>query len=103
MAMLYDTWRSARLDLPLLVSPEECAGKTYIVTGSNIGIGLETVRHLVAQRPKRVIMAVRSLKRGEAARLDVEATTGVTGVAQVWHLDLSSYESIKKFAKQVQQ
>lgn len=65
---LMHAWRSSRLDLPLVISPAECAGETYIVTGSNIGIGLETVRHLVAQKTTRVIMAVRSLDRGEAAR-----------------------------------
>jgi NAD(P)-dependent dehydrogenase (short-subunit alcohol dehydrogenase family) len=103
MAMIYSAWRSAGLKLPLEVSPEECAGKTYIVTGSNIGIGLEVVRNLVAQKPARVIMAVRSLDRGEAARRDVEASTGVVGVAEVWHLDLSSYKSIRDFAGNVHQ
>ncbi|KAL2207426.1 short-chain dehydrogenase [Sarocladium strictum] len=99
--MIYSAWRSAGLKLPLEVSPEECAGKTYIVTGSNIGIGLEVVRNLVAQKPTRVIMAVRSLDRGEAARRDVEASTGVVGIAEVWHLDLSSYKSIRDFAGKV--
>lgn len=103
MAMILDAMRSARIDLPLIISPEECAGKTYIVTGSNIGIGLEVVRNLVKQRPARVIMAVRSLERGELAKQDVEASTGVTGVAEVWHLDLSSYDSIKSFTEKVKQ
>ena len=45
-------------------------GKTAIVTGANAGIGLETARVLYL-RGARVLLAVRSTSRGEAARAQI--------------------------------
>ncbi|OBT94465.1 hypothetical protein VE01_07240 [Pseudogymnoascus verrucosus] len=86
-------------NLPLHISREKCAGKTYIVTGANVGLGLEASKHLVAVGAAKVIMAVRNLSAGEAAKASIEAGTGTSGVAEVWALDLSSYDSVKVFAK----
>ncbi|KAI8966281.1 putative short-chain dehydrogenase/reductase family protein [Daldinia sp. FL1419] len=85
-------------NLPVLATPETCAGKTYIVTGSNTGLGLEAAKHLVRVRAKKVIIAVRNLKAGEAAKAQIEASTNNRGIAEVWHLDLASFESVKDFA-----
>lgn len=84
--------------LPVLIGPDSCAGKTYIITGANNGLGLETARHLVASQADRVVMAVRNSKAGDKARIDIERTTGRKGVAQVWHLDLASHASVIEFA-----
>jgi NAD(P)-dependent dehydrogenase (short-subunit alcohol dehydrogenase family) len=84
--------------LPILVNSTTCLGRTYIVTGSNNGLGLETARHLVGSSATCVVLAVRNLSAGEKAKVDIERTTGRTGVVQVWHLDLSSAESVKRFA-----
>lgn len=85
--------------LPVLLGPDSCSGKVYVVTGSNHGLGLETARHLVQASAARVILAVRNLKAGEEAKADIERTTGRKGVAEVWHLDLGSFESIRAFAQ----
>lgn len=85
--------------LPVLVDQNTCSGKTYIVTGSNNGLGLETARHLVASSASRVILAVRNTTAGEKAKADIERTTGRKGVVVVWHLDLASFASVKKFAE----
>ncbi|KAF1946939.1 NAD(P)-binding protein [Clathrospora elynae] len=84
--------------LPLLVDSSTCSGKTYVVTGANIGLGLETARHLVRCSASRVILAVRNIAAGEAAKADIERTTGHKNVVEVWHLDLSSFASVKAFA-----
>jgi NAD(P)-dependent dehydrogenase (short-subunit alcohol dehydrogenase family) len=84
------------------VDRNTCAGKTYIVTGSNNGLGLETARHLVGSSASRVILAVRNISAGETAKVDIERSTRRTGVVEVWHLDLASYASVKKFAAKVQ-
>lgn len=42
---------------------------------------------------------MRSLSKGESAKASIEASTGRAGVAEVWHLDLSSFDSVKSFAK----
>ena len=44
-------------------------------------------------------MACRSLQKGEAAKKDIETTTKRSGVVEVWQLDLSSYDSVRKFAE----
>lgn len=86
-------------NLPLLVTPETCRGRTYIVTGANTGLGLEAARHLVRLGSATVIMAVRDPYSGLRALADIESSTGISGVAQAWELDLSSYASVIAFAK----
>ncbi|RYP08516.1 hypothetical protein DL764_001847 [Monosporascus ibericus] len=51
-------------------------GQTAIITGSNTGLGLETSRQLLDLGLSKLILAI-----------------------EVWSLDLSSYESITKFAE----
>ena len=74
-------------------------GKTVIVTGSNIGLGLEAARHITRLGVQRVILAVRSIEKGEQAKKLIEETTKRTGVVEVWQLDLASYASVKSFSE----
>jgi len=85
--------------LPVLVEPGTCSNKIYIVTGANSGLGLETARHLVRGSAARVILACRNAAAGQRAKADIERTTGRTGIAQVWPLDLASSTSVQAFAK----
>ncbi|TQN73445.1 Short chain dehydrogenase atnD [Colletotrichum shisoi] len=77
---------------------EDCAGRFVIVTGSNVGLGLEAARHFVRLNAAKVVLAVRSTDKGEAARADIELTTGRRDVVEVWPLDQSSFDSVKEFA-----
>lgn len=77
------------------------ANRTVIVTGSNTGLGLEAARHFTRLGASTVILAVRALSRGEAARASIEASTGRLDVVRVMHLDMSSYESVLSFAATV--
>ncbi|KAF2705048.1 NAD(P)-binding protein [Pleomassaria siparia CBS 279.74] len=79
----------------------DCTGKTVIVTGANVGLGKEAARHFVKLGASTVILAVRSIERGETAKADIEKTTGVKDVVQVWLLDLSKYQSVQDFAARV--
>ena len=74
-------------------------GQTIIVTGSNVGLGLEAARHFTRLDAEKVILAVRNLEKGEAAKVSIEETTNRKNVVEVWQLDLASYESVKQFAK----
>lgn len=85
--------------LPLFATTETCSGGTYIVTGANTGLGFEAAKHLVALGAAKVIMGVRNVSAGETAKARIEAATGITNVADVWALDLASYDSVKAFAK----
>ena len=78
------------------------AGKTIIVTGANTGLGQEATRHFVRLGASTVIIACRTLSKGNAAKEDIERSTGRKGVIQVWELNLSSYASIKKFARRAE-
>lgn len=78
---------------------QSLAGKTVIVTGSNTGLGKDAARHLTRMGAATVILAVRSIEKGEEAKRDIEQSTGVAkGVVQVWQLDLASYQSVRDFA-----
>ncbi|RDA83321.1 hypothetical protein CP532_6555 [Ophiocordyceps camponoti-leonardi (nom. inval.)] len=76
-------------------------GKTVIITGSNTGLGKEAARHYARLGVGRLILAVRDVEKGAAAKADIEA--GVANEAiQVWRLDMASYESVKRFAARVE-
>ncbi|PSN59619.1 NAD(P)-binding protein [Corynespora cassiicola Philippines] len=78
------------------------AGKTILVTGSNVGLGKEAARHFVRQGASKVILAVRSTSKGEAAQRDIESSTGKSGVIDVWTLDMASYASVLAFAERAE-
>ena len=93
---------SSPIDLPLLLSEQDCTGRIFIVTGANTGLGYETTKHLVALGSRTVILAVRNPSSGEEAKAEIEETTGKSGIAQVWQLDLASYDSVKAFSERAE-
>ncbi|KAI1857384.1 uncharacterized protein JN550_013202 [Neoarthrinium moseri] len=90
-------WRS-HFFLSLPVPSKPFTGQTIIVTGSNTGLGLEAARHFVRLDAAKVVLAVRSQEKGNAAKESIEKSTGRTGVVEVWELDLSNYASVQAFA-----
>ncbi|CAD5126262.1 DgyrCDS14423 [Dimorphilus gyrociliatus] len=80
-------------------STRSLEGKTVIVTGGNSGIGKECCRDFI-RRGARVILACRSLTRGNDAKLDIEQDTGIFGNLIVMIVDLSSLKSVRQFAKE---
>ena len=74
-------------------------GKTAIITGANTGIGLETAVDL-ARRGARVLLACRSVERGERAAVEVRKKSGNQDVSFV-HLDLSSLDSVRAAAESI--
>ena len=74
--------------------------KTVIVTGANAGLGREACRWLVKLDASLVILACRSVQKGEAAAKDIQNSTGCAPeTLQVWQLDLSSHSSVIAFAE----
>ncbi len=74
-------------------------GSVAIVTGANTGIGKETARGLAALGGV-VVLAVRDVAKGEAARAEIVATTKNERV-EVRALDLASRASITSFAQEL--
>ncbi|VUC30550.1 unnamed protein product [Clonostachys rosea] len=94
--------RAQYKNLPISLKKEDCAGKTYVVTGSNTGLGFECVKHLAAMGAGQVIMGVRNTSSGEKAKATIESQTGCAeSVLQVWHMDLSKLETVKLFVEKI--
>ncbi|TVY81173.1 Short chain dehydrogenase sol3 [Lachnellula suecica] len=81
-----------------------CEGQTIIVTGSNSGLGKEAARHFARLGSSKIILAVRDIKAGDAAKQDIETTTKCNpAILEVWPLDLASYKSVRVFASRASQ
>jgi NAD(P)-dependent dehydrogenase (short-subunit alcohol dehydrogenase family) len=65
-------------------------------------MGLEAARYFVRLDAAKVILAVRNLSKGEAAKASIEASEKRLNVVEVWELDLARYASVKAFASRAQ-
>lgn len=74
----------------------DLAGRTFLVTGANTGIGKETVR-VLAGRGARVVLAGRSEEKTKAAIDEIASETGNTDL-DFLALDLGDLTSIRKAA-----
>lgn len=74
---------------------KDISGKTYIVTGANSGVGLETTRQLVKQGG-HVVMACRRVSAGEEA---AKAFAGLKGSWDVMECDLADLTSVRAFVE----
>ena len=89
---------SSQVPIAVIEVPANDYSQTDIVL---LGIGLETARRLTELNANKVILACRSIERGEQAKKDIEETTEKHNVVEVWQLDLASYDSVKEFAARV--
>lgn len=97
-----------KLTIGICRSKERMDGKTVIITGSNCGIGKETARELF-MRGANVILAVRSLDRGQEAANQIKSSIKSRssegregeGRIQVMECDLSSLASVRSFAHKI--
>src|SRR6266851_5050881 len=76
----------------------ELAGRTFMVTGGNTGIGRATAAGL-ARRGGRVYVACRSQQKGRRAVADIVAATGNDAVAFL-PLDLADLASVRRCAEE---
>lgn len=74
------------------------AGQTAIITGGNVGLGLECARLLLDRKLSRLILASRNTQKGEGAATALRKTHPAAHV-EVWALDMLSYDSIRSFAQ----
>ncbi|KPM41846.1 hypothetical protein AK830_g4749 [Neonectria ditissima] len=92
------------ISLPVPQGNESLQQQVIIVTGSNVGLGLETSRHLLRLGVGKLIMAVRNPTKGEAARKELLASTGRDAAStEIWELDMDSYDSVKAFSERASQ
>ncbi len=72
------------------------SGRRAVVTGANSGLGLVTATEL-ARKGATVILAVRTLEKGEQAAAQIRKEVPTADV-EVRELDLSSLDSVRAFA-----
>lgn len=99
--LFWETFANKWFRPALPLTSLDLTGRTVVVTGSNVGLGLEATKHFYDMNPSRLILAVRSVEKGEAAKNAIlKAGKNSKGTkVDVWRLDLNSFESTKAFAK----
>jgi len=90
------------------LSSSVISGKTVLVTGASAGLGLEAARHYAKLGAARLVLGVRSQKKGDEAKAEIEKSLTALGNGKrvsvqidIWILDLASYTSVQGFAKRV--
>ncbi|KAF3400439.1 Short chain dehydrogenase yanD [Talaromyces pinophilus] len=88
---------------PSIAEKSSCA----IITGANVGLGLEAAKQLLSLGLSHLVMAVRSIEKGNTAAKQLRAAAGAHGnpsaKIDVWQLDMESYESIQAFVQKCQE
>lgn len=75
------------------------AGQTVLITGANVGLGLESAVKIAALGASSLVFGVRSLQRGEAAKKLICQRTGyLSSNIKLFQLDMSTFASVKNFA-----
>lgn len=80
-------------------STQDLAGKTYVVTGANSGIGLEAAKDF-ASRGATTILVCRSLPRGQEAKERISQQTGNLDV-HLYIADFSLLTSVSAVAEEI--
>jgi hypothetical protein len=83
-----------------LSSSIDLTGQTALITGGNVGLGLEAAKQLVDRRLSRLILGVRTISKGEAARDEIRRQSPDCQV-DVWPLDMESFESMRAFGQRI--
>jgi NAD(P)-dependent dehydrogenase (short-subunit alcohol dehydrogenase family) len=87
-----------RYEVCMAAPSDELAGRAFLVTGGNTGIGRATAAAL-AGRGGRVYLACRSVDKGRRAAADLSAATGNEAV-RFLPLDLAELASVRRCAEQ---
>lgn len=82
------------------------SGKTVIITGGNAGLGYESAKQFLTLGANRVILACRSIPKGEEAAASLRSDPAVKksnpdASIEVFELDLDDYQSGLRFSNKV--
>ena len=95
-------WFIERLLSPQQPAWHDLSGKTAIVTGANVGIGLEIARGL-AMRGANVVLACRNVQKAQTAKEDiVKSSDGRVQPSQLdlLTLDCADLDSVRSFVEE---
>ena len=77
----------------------DLSGRVIIVTGGNVGLGLESIRQFAKHNPAHIYLAARSKEKAEAAIDQIKASDPSSAPISFLSLDLSSFDSIAAAAR----
>ncbi|QIW96746.1 hypothetical protein AMS68_002264 [Peltaster fructicola] len=89
----------AQLFYQVPASTASFAGQTVLVTGGNAGLGRELIKQLLEHDVDRVLLACRTLSKGETAKQELQRQTGSRAEIQVLQVDMASFASVIAFAE----
>ncbi|KAL7937833.1 hypothetical protein V8C35DRAFT_293763 [Trichoderma chlorosporum] len=92
--------------IPPTPSAANVSGKTIIITGGNAGLGYDAARQFLTLGASRVILACRSVAKGQEAVSALRADPTVKAsnpdaLIEVFELDLDDYQSGLRFSNKV--
>ncbi|KAI1822533.1 NAD(P)-binding protein [Xylaria intraflava] len=105
-ALLLPFFRSQLFVTPR-IPQQSFAGQTVVITGANSGLGLEAACHFFRLHVAKLILAVRSTDKGQAAKEEIvkrirSRSDGDTAI-EVWTVDVGTTESTLAFAERVKE
>ncbi|KAM6504657.1 hypothetical protein FSOLCH5_015392 [Fusarium solani] len=77
----------------------DLSGKVILVTGGNVGLGKQTILQLSKHNPAHIFLAARTESKALAAIEDIRKAVPDAAPITYLNLDLTSFDSIKKAAK----
>ncbi|KAH7324070.1 putative 3-oxoacyl-reductase [Rhexocercosporidium sp. MPI-PUGE-AT-0058] len=96
-------YRQVFVHPPPLPAGLDLSDQTILITGANSGIGLEAARQCVRLNATRVILAVRTISKGEKAKVDIlKSNSASKTTVEVWPLNLESFDSVLAFGRRTQ-
>lgn len=76
------------------------SGKAILITGANSGLGLEAAVKFAALGAARLILCIRSLQRGEAAKAEIcRRAVYDSNNIHLYEVNMETFESVAKLAK----
>ena len=77
--------------------------KSILITGANVGLGKETARQLALKgTTEKIILACRNPQKAQAAKTDLEASTG-RNIFDIVIMDVSDPDSVRKAVNALQE
>jgi NAD(P)-dependent dehydrogenase (short-subunit alcohol dehydrogenase family) len=86
------------IPLPTRQAYPQVQNSVAVITGSNTGLGFEASKQLLSLGLSHLVTGVRNLEKGREAARRLQAAAPEAKI-DVWELDMTSYPSIKAFAK----
>jgi NAD(P)-dependent dehydrogenase (short-subunit alcohol dehydrogenase family) len=76
------------------------SGKTILITGANVGLGFEAAVKFASLGAARLVLGVRSLRRGEEAKTEICRRANYdTENVHLYEIDMSTFASVGDFTK----